>query len=202
MDNYLKFTGNANQIIKEMQKAFAADEINVEKEEMKQVLDFILDHREIMTDGDLLQTLYSVDETSASSEFMTADGNYYIGLKNTTLFLIIHILKKISPSLCISISLEVLAEVLDVDPIFFRWLNQIEGETCILLEAKKAGRSGCNKNPLKSFRGECCNNWLDCKFREDGQCVIKPETAERIMEEFEKKGFVKKRGFNKYVYQL
>lgn len=196
MNEYVEAEGTKSAVEEAMMQAFCLD-----KETSAQCLDFIRNHLEILSDEEIFQySKLEEYEIDGLSEFVSEEGEYYISIKKSTIFLVSLFLDNTVPGF---------SELKDVGTFFglfslkgsYAKLDTYEGYLCIMMELARNRRRGADKNLIKKFKGECCNNHLDCKYKENGMCKCGEERVEAICEELWKQGVVKKRG-GRYFYVL
>lgn len=78
-------------------------------------------------------------------------------------------------------------------------LDEKQGYLCILMELARRRKHGAKKDMLTKFKGECCNNHLECVKNENGKCNCNESFVEKVCEYFLSCGIVAKKG-KKYFY--
>lgn len=196
MKEYLEAEGIKSKVIEEVMQAFCLD-----KEASRQCLDFIGSHKEILSDDEFFQySKLEEYEINGVAEFVSEEGEYYISIKKSTIFI---------ASLYLMNTVPYFNSIKEIGTFFgmynlkgsYSKLNTYEGYLCMMLELARNRRNGADKNLLKKYKGECCNNQLDCKYKENGMCNCSKEMVETICEELCKQGIVKKKG-SRYFYIL
>lgn len=196
MKEYLEAEGTKSKVTEAIMRAFCLD-----KEASQQCLDFIRSHQEILSDEEFFQySKLEQNELNWVSEFVSEEGEYYISVKKSTIFLASLYLRNTVPYFNMIKDIGGFFGIYNLKGSYLK-LNTCEGYLCIMLELARNRRHGADKNLLKKFKGECCNNHLDCKYKGNGMCNCSKETAEIICEELWKQGIVKKKG-GKYFYIL
>lgn len=196
MDEYIEFNGTKASVMEGIMEFCALGEKDSER-----CLDFLMHNQEILSIDEVYQ--YSNQEEYAVQgvcEFVTEDGGFYISIKKSTLFFVCLFLGIQIPETKI---LKEIAGFLGINSINkgVEKLDSRKGYSCIMLELARNRKRGAAKNLLAKFEGECCNNQLDCRYNENGNCTCSETTVEKICEEFVEHGFVKKKGA-KYYYIL
>lgn len=196
MKEYMEAEGTKSKVTDAIMQAFCLD-----KEASEQCLDFIRNHQEILSDEEFFQySKLEEYEIEGVSEFVSEEGEYYISIKKSTIFLASLFLLKTIPYF------NTIKDIFSFFGIFnlkgsYVKINTYDGYLCIMLEIARNRKRGVDKNLLKRFKGECCNNQLDCKYNENGLCNCRKETVEEICEDLREQEIVKKRG-DRYFYIL
>ncbi len=196
MENYIEAEGSRSQIIENM-----VENCLLSKELSGLCLDFIKNNQEILSKEEFFQYSRLEEHTTEGvSEFVSESGEFYICLKKTTLFLVCLYLGSKYPGLNMAKEIAIFAGAVQLENGFVS-LDGKDGKLCIMLELARRRQRGAEKSFLTSFRGECCNNHILCRFNRNGLCNCKEEAVEKICEEFVTRGIVKKKG-RKYFYIL
>lgn len=129
---------------------------------------------------------------------ITPDAKYFIGLKKTTYLLFGAVLKGMASlkginPIASNAFFDMLKEGLPkVEMAFLGKLDQALGESCIVLEAARHKKQGINSRNFPPENGECINNQLNCRMRENGRCRCSRTQAEKILEDLGKKKILEK----------
>lgn len=194
MEEYFEKSGTRAEIIEEIMRKCRLD-----KEGSERCFDFLEDNPEIISGDELLQCNDTGEYTEDGvAGFVSKEMEMYVSVKKTTLFALALFLGFEVPIAGIAFDIAGFMGVYDVKGGFAK-VKEDGGELCIMMELAKNRRRGADKNLLRRFKGECCNNHLACKFNHNGYCSCKEDKVEQICEKFEEMGMVRKRG-SKYFY--
>jgi hypothetical protein len=209
MGEYMVLDGTKDKIVEELAKELNLPQDVKESDDFRKFtyyfVDFLDENRDALMSEDDDFLVDTSQQSELSQGFVTADAKYFIGLKKSTYIAGFVIFENMLSSLGISpyISGIIYSGVNELVPhedmALVRKLNTKEGESCVLLEALRNRKKGIGDKYFESFRGECINNNIDCKFRKDGRCECNREETKKILEALENAGVLKeKRG--KYFY--
>ena len=196
MEEYIEAEGTKYKVVEAIMRTYSLDRTTSEE-----CLDFIKNNQEILSEEEFFQySKLDEYEIDGVSEFVSEEGKYYISIKKSTFFL---------ASLCLRSKIPYFNMIKDISGFLgmynlkgsYMKLDTYEGYLCIMLELARNRRNGAEKNLLKGFKGECCNNQLDCKYNEDGLCNCSEKIVEGICEDLVQQGVVKKRR-GRYFYVL
>lgn len=193
MDNYIEKSGTKREVIEELMSLYLVSE----KDSMR-CLEFLEQNCKILSDDELLQYCnvgeYAIDGVS---EFVPEDGGVYLCVKKTTIFLVAILLGLKVPAIGVALEAAKYFGICEIDNGFIRIK---EGEQrCLLLELAMSRKFGIEKKVLKRYKGECCNNHFECKYRSDGMCSCNEKDVEEVCDKFVEIGVAKKAG-KKYFY--
>lgn len=122
-------------------------------------------------------------KTSFEEGFIDSEGQYYINLSKGVLLIIARILD-------ITLTKGVISDIcgmLGIQTQVFYETNQQEGETCLLREYLRNGKSLNIQKYSYLIQKECVNNDLSCKYRDyNGICCIQESDIETILTFFRK----------------
>lgn len=196
MEEYMEAEGTKAQVIEAVMQTFSLD-----RDASKGCLDFIRDHQKILSDEEFFQfSKLEEYEMAGVSEFVSEEGEYYISIKKSTVFLAALYLRNKIPFFKNMKDIAGFFGIGNLKGAYLK-LDTFQGYMCIMLELAKNRRCGADKSLLKKFKGECCNNQLECKYQVHGQCSCNTEIVEGICEDLWKQGVVDKKG-RKYFYIL
>lgn len=193
MNSYIEKEGNRKKVIEEIMQA-----CSLSVEDSKGCLDFLEHNCQILSDDELLQYCNTGEHAiEGVSEFVSEDGQIYISVKRETIFLVALFLGLKIPALGIGMEIAKSFGLCEIKNGFVR----IKDETmrCLLLELVRSGKQGIDRNVLAKYKGECCNNYLGCKYKHDGFCNCKEKDVEEICDGFIKMGLAEKKG-GKFFY--
>lgn len=188
-DEWLKISGTESEIIKKL------NEIGLSQQTSKKLLSFLTKEKNIICEDETYRIMPHHETPEGNIiGFMLMEYDYFLNIRVGTVFLLCVLIDN-----CIG---------LPITSGFFaiRGLNRLvekidenKGVKCILLEILRLPNKKADANILTRFCGECCNNDLDCCFRDDNHCMCTSENAEKIMQQLEEIGILKKEG-NMYCY--
>lgn len=194
VEEYVEASGTKSSVVEMIMLA-----CSLEKEVSKKCLKFIKENTEILSDEEFFQySKLEEYEIEGISEFISEEGEYYISIKKTTLFLVILFLKYKFPYLKIAADISVFFELFNFKGGYVK-LDEKEGYLCILMELARRRKHGAKKDMLTKFKGECCNNHLQCLKNENGKCNCNESFVEKACEYFLSCGIVAKKG-KRYFY--
>lgn len=191
MDKYLKFTGNEDEVAREL-----SFKTGIKENDSYKIFYFILNNPNILLKDEFIKC----DVKKINSFGMTfSSGKYYINVKITTIVVCAFILD-------ISFTQGIVSTILSLTGIptqAFVKLNGFNGERCILREVLKSKNKVCNATLLKNFLGKCVNNdIINCIYREEDNCTCSIEDVKGILNNFDKLNILKKDFNNNYHYCL
>lgn len=210
MENYLYLEGTkekiADDLIKSLDLSFE-NEGMCSREEffeyISHVIDVLEEHYEFLLDDEDFQK-DSSRSYGGDKGFLTSNAEYYINIKGGTLNIALSIaghMLSFPYSYIIDIAQILLQRVFpNIDLGLFKKLNEALGESCIMIEAKLKGKKGIDQNVFSKNHGECVNNHLWCKYREEYQCTCTKEDVSELCKSLETAGLLRKKG-RKYYYQ-
>lgn len=196
MREYVDAEGTREAVTEAMMQTFSLD-----REASEQCLDFIQNHTELLSEDEFFQySRLEEYEISGVSEFVSEEGEYYISIKKGTIFLL---------GLYFRNKIPFFRDMKDLAAFFgignlkgsYAKLDAREGHLCVMLELARNRRQGIDKNLFRKWKGECCNNQLDCKYKEAGRCRCGVEDVNEICEQLWKSGIVEKKG-SRYYYRI
>lgn len=199
MDEYIIYEGTIENICNELAEDFrAAGEIPLSIEECKHLIRFIQENKELLGEDELIQCIAPNKDVIGVSEFITEQMSYYIGLKQSSIYLMLFLLgfhtKGVSSFIAMLSGITTSGKV--VIPI-----DAEAGIKCIVMELARNRKHGAGVNLLKKYKGQCCNNQYSCRYRENESCNLHSDKIEKILEYLETNKVIKKK-LNRYYYQL
>lgn len=193
-EEYVEASGTKSSVIETIMLACSLEE-SVSRECLK----FIKENTEILSDEEFFQySKLEEYEIDGISEFISEEGEYYISIKRTTLFLITLYLKYKFP--CLNVAADILGflELFNLKGSCVK-LDEKQGYLCIMMELARRRKHGAKKDMLNEYKSECCNNHLDCVYNENGKCNCNDSFVEKVCEYFLSCRIVVKKG-DKYFY--
>ena len=196
MKEYVEAEGTKRVVTEAIMQAFG-----LEEETSNRCLTFIKSNQEILSDEEFFQYSNLEEyETDGVSEFISEEGKYYISIKKSTILLVSIFLRETVPYFGIIEDIGVFFGLFNLKGSFTQ-LDTNQDYLCILLELTRNRKHGADKNMLKKYKGECCNNQLKCKYNLNGMCSCGKENVEEICEYLAEQAVIKRRG-RKYFYVM
>lgn len=184
----LKLNGKLEQIRRQLKSYGLSLDLN----ETQQLLDTLFANKEyLQTDETVTSQMVTPNFGVGMIGFMTFDYSYHISISKLTLCAISIFADKITGGLS--------DKILSVFGVSFKAINPINernGEKCIVKETILFHNKVGNVKILKQFKGKCCNNDLNCSFKEDGNCKCTEENIKIIYESLVQRDIFKKDGSN------
>lgn len=189
MENTIELNGTKKRIADHLANKFNLSEVTRTSNEFMEYVSSFIDILENNYD-----TLISDDEDfqkdiprsfSTNYGIVSPNANYFISINKFTYILVMAIVKNIffihEPIK--GIAFDFVNELIPNEDIalFFK-LDQAMGESCVVLEAAKNKVKGIDNNYYETFRGECINNNLKCRFNEEGACICNRKQLQKICE--------------------
>lgn len=191
-ENIMNFIGDKNALCLE----FVRQGVGC-KEDAEKIVEFLTEHRKFLSELESfeIKTEYP-DMPPKMMGLMIVKNSYYVNIKTITIA-VIALLLDITVTEGLAATLLSLGGVSSVGIIK---LDEYEGEKCIvketLLQDEKVGR----KDILAKFNGECCNYYMNCKYKESECCKCSEDAIVSIYEKLVSKNMFIRRG-EKFVYQ-
>ena len=193
MDNYVWMKGTRAEIIAQLGEMTGITRLQARSDEYRffeaLFIDLLIDnHTSLLSPEEEFQIDIPRQYTAEQGLF-TPEVNYFIGLKRVTYLLLFAVAEKTAVEkgadpVAAAYFFSMVRECVSKDEMaFLVKLNQALGESCIVLEAARHKKKGINKRFFPPKRGECINNHLDCKLREEEKCLCRQECAEQICED-------------------
>lgn len=190
---YFSARGSIQSICEKLSYITADDSENA-----RAIVDYLIDNKDILDSEESLTT--SIDFPSFPSGvvgFMTPEYNYYINIKITTIVVLALILD-------ITLTKGVISTVLNMcgfSSTSVVKLDERNGEKCIVKETLLIDNKIGSQNILSRFAGKCCNNDLNCRFRDGDDCTCRKEDIITIYQRLTEKNLFKKICDDCYEYQ-
>lgn len=188
MNGYIEKEGSRKKVIEEIMRS-----CSLSVEDSKRCLDFLEHNCKILSDDELLQYCNTGESViEGVSEFVSEDGQIYISVKRETVFLAALLLGLTIPVLGAGLEIAKSMGLCEIKNGFVK----IKDETmrCLLLELVRNRKQGIDRKVLAKYKGECCNNYLECKFKHDGSCHCSENDVEGICNNFITMGIAEKKG--------
>lgn len=167
------------------------------KEDAEKVVDFLTEHKTVLSE--LERFVIDIEYPDMPPETMglvVADYNYYVNIKTVTIAIIALLLDiKVTGGLAAT-----LLSLSGTSGVGIIKLDEYEGEKCIVKETISQDEKVGGKDILVKYHGECCNCYMDCKYRELEQCKCSEDVIISIYEKLVSKNIFIKRG-EQFVYQ-
>lgn len=193
MNGYIEKEGSRKKIIEEIMQLY---ELSAEDSEI--CLEFLEHNFEILSSDELLQYCNNGEHvTEGVSEFVSEDGQIYFSVKRETIFLAALILGVKIPVLGIGLEIAKNLGLCEIKNGFIRIKD--DAMRCLLLELARSKKKGIDRNALAKYKGECCNNFLECRFKQDGSCNCSEKDVEEVCERLSEMGMAEKKG-RKFYY--
>ena len=163
------------------------------QDDCKTVLQLLEENIDILSED---ETFEKVLFNKVGAGYTTANYQYYINIKITTILILVYLLDyKFTHGAAAALS-----SIMGIKTGAIVKLQEENGEKCIFKELTLQKKQG-DKNVLKKFKGECCNNHYQCCYRSEGKCNCSKEQIEIILNSFASKNIVVKKG-RKYLVQF
>ena len=184
-DEWISVCGKKTVVIEKLREVGFSDQVS------EKLIDFLTKEKNILCEDELyrMEQIYPKGSDSKMLGFMIMDYNYYLNIRVGTAFLL---------SLFVDnkIGLPVASGYLTVRGMhrLLEKITETDGTKCILLEILRAPNKEGKEDILMDFKGECCNNYLECNFRKDNRCTCTAMNVKDIMEQLFDMGILKKEG--------
>ena len=161
------------------------------------IFDFLKDNKEILEDDESLVS-YTKNPSFPPDVigFMTPQYNYYINIKITTIVIVASILD-------ITLTKGVISTILNMcgfSSTSIVKLDERNGEKCIVKETLLSENKTGYPSILRRFAGECCNNDMNCRFKNGAFCSCTEQDIIIIYQRLAEKNLFKKLG-DSFEYQ-
>lgn len=185
---YIELEGERDNILLEL-----SETVLLSKDDSKTVLQLLEQNMDMLSED---ETFEKVLFNKIGAGYTTANYRYYINIKATTILILIYLLDyKFTHGAAAA-----LASIIGVKTGAIVKLQEENGEKCILKELMMQKKQG-DKSVLKRFKGECCNNHYQCRYRSEGRCNCSKEQVESILDSFVTRNIAVKKG-RKYLIQF
>lgn len=203
MREYIELEGTKEQIVEQLVKYYTdvvqknGDMIKLTEQDFSRFFDMIGQNCDLLSEEELYEERSKND--SRNCGFVTANAEYYVSIKNSTLLLLSVIADAQLGIPFFSLTLKFFN--IESTGGYLAKMDSILGESCILLEAARRRKKGINNKLFKENKGECVNSFLHCKYNIDGGCSCTPDNIKEICKKLEDKKILNRRG-NKYFYVI
>lgn len=194
----LIISGKREEVIASLREQAGMDEAYAEK-----WLDFLESDPSVLGDDEKFEQSLCMEEIEEGGDgggfslgLMMPKYNYYINIKAATVFLLSLIIdNKISfPAVSLGLAVRGMNRLVQK-------IEEDSGGKCILLELWRQPEKTGRADLLDRFKGECCNNHLSCRFRNEGECRCTCEDAAEILEKLADEGILIRKG-DTYRYDM
>ena len=164
----------------------------------EQIITFLKYNGDLLCSNEKIET--RIETPKSSPEMMNMlimRKNLYVNLKVSTILIValifdIHLTKGFA---------QLLTAMLGVSSQAIVTFSEAKGEKCIIKETLRTKDKTGNPDMLSKFKGECCNNNLNCKHRIDNKCYCTPDKIKEIFDNLVDCNMFKKEGdFYKYQW--
>ncbi len=180
----IKLNGNKSQI----RRNLANYGIMLNETETEQLIDTIIANKAYLQNEESAnKSLHIPNMPTDCIGFMIMDYRYHISIKKLSLCGIAFFAGKLSH--------EISDKILEACGVSFKAINEIKelnGEKCIVKETILYHDKVGDENILERFQGKCCNNDLNCSFRQGEQCYCSKTNIKNIFEDLTKREIFKK----------
>lgn len=164
----------------------------------EQIITFLKYNDDLLFSDEKIETSTEIPKSSPGMMSMVImRKNLYVNLKISTILIVallldIHMTEGLAQLLIAMIGVSSQAIVA---------FSEENGEKCIIKETLKTQDKTGHPSILSKFRGECCNNNFNCKYRIDGTCCCTPDKIKEIFDDLVSRNMFKKVGdFYKYQW--
>lgn len=166
-------------------------ELGIDRYTVEKILTFLTKEKNILCDDEEFHITIDggddVEEDCNMLGLMIMENNYYINIRVATVFLLTVLIDN-------KIGLPIASGY-----FAYRGMNRLverieenSGIKCILLEILRTKDKIGGKDILKACQGECCNNDLACKFRNENSCTCQNEDVINILMQLTEIGILQK----------
>ena len=194
----LIISGKREEVIASLREQAGMDEAYAEK-----WLDFLESDPSVLGDDEKFEQSLCMEEIEEGGDgggfslgLMMPKYNYYINIKAATVFLLSLIIdNKISfPAVSLGLAVRGMNRLVQK-------IEEDSGEKCVLLELWRQPENTGRADLLDRIKGECCNNHLACRFRNEGECRCTCEDAAEILGKLADEGILIREG-DTYRYDV
>lgn len=163
-------------------------EIGLSSNTSEKILDFLTREQNVLGEDETCEVhINTAQMNNGMMGFMTMDCNYYINARVGTIFLVSVLIDN-------HVGLPITSGYLTIRGMN-RLVEKIDEETgtkCILLEILRTSEKSGKDDILTAFKGECCNNYLNCCFRDENRCKCTNIDVKEIMERLASAGILRR----------
>lgn len=164
----------------------------------EQIVTFLEHNKELLCSDEKIETSIEIPDSSPGMlSLIIMRKNLYINLKVSTILIVallldIHMTKGFA---------QLLIAMMGISSRAIVAFSEENGEKCIIKETLKTQDKIGHPGILSKFRGECCNNNLNCKYRTEGMCCCTQDKIKEIFDDLVSCNMFKKVGdFYKYQW--
>lgn len=164
----------------------------------EQIVTFLEHNKELLCSDEKIETSMEISKSSPDMMSMVfMKKNLYVNLKVSTILIVallldIHITEGFA---------QLLIAMMGINGQVFASFSEENGEKCIIKETLGTKDKTGYPSILSKFRGECCNNNLNCKYRIDDTCCCTPDKIKKIFDDLVSCNMFRKVGdFYKYQW--
>lgn len=189
----IELCGSQNEVYKKIANLGLNNSCDAE-----QIVTFLEHNKELLCSDEKIETSMEIPKSSPSMMSMVImRKNLYVNLKVSTI-LIVALLLDIHMTEGFA---QLLIAMMGVGSQAIVAFSEENGEKCIIKETLKTQDKTGHPSILSKFRGECCNNNFNCKYRIDGTCCCTPDKIKEIFDDLVSCNMFKKVGdFYKYQW--
>lgn len=194
MNKYIKFDGDEDALLAKLYEEGLRD-----KEAAKRFLSFLENNKGLLSDPNEYITKEQEYPSMPNGVLgmVMVNYSYHISIKVTTIVIIAKLLGIVIPK---GIA-DTFLELTGMNTQAIAWLNEYEGEKCIVKETLLRDKKAGDCKLLRDFNGECVNNNMKCRYKEAGQCRCDEKTIISIYERLVEKNVFVRTGKETYAYQ-
>lgn len=185
MENkWITIRGKKEEVVARLQ------EVGIPMETAKELIAFLMKEKNILSNNEVCEIERNFETGNGNVlGFLLMDCNYYLNIKVGTAFLLSLLIDN-------KIGLPVVSGGLTIRGMnrLIEKIDECSGMKCVLLELLRLPNKTAKEDILNDFNGECCNNHLECRFRNDGRCTCTTKDSKDILEQLADVGIVIKEG--------
>lgn len=199
IDYYLSLKGSRDAVTAQLRSTLfevSMSSAHITKEDAEQLIKLLEHYQSMLGDDERFQ--FDWKRPANGQALILEEQHLYINIRRITIAFLVYLLGE-----RLNIPLEMLLGFAGV-PIggkAFTFLDETQGELCILLETARCKKNGANENLMQRVNPthECVNNQYTCRYRQDGLCTCTPQNTKDILEHLRHLGALKAKG-PKYYY--
>lgn len=181
-DNWIKIRGKKSEIIKNLQ------EVGFSQQVSEKLLLFLAKEKNILAEDEFCIMEESCEISSGKMlGLMLMDCTYYINIRVGTAFLLSLLIDN-------NIGMPIASTYLTARGVnrLIEKIDEHSGAKCILLEILRHPDKAVKEDVLSNFHGECCNNYLKCRFKKEYSCRCTNKEVLDILEHLVSAGIIRK----------